>query len=196
MLPITEFLDQLKAEGSARTTLLWYGNHLRKFSTLCDKPLDQITTKDVYAFRQTIANPHTAYNALRAVKKFLTANGVEFKIVMPKYTEPEPQEYTQFQLKQLFAAANPAETRLFKFYLLTGCREGEVRHSTYECLTSDHFVVRAHPEFNWAPKKQTTRFVAVPDSLTELIGYLQTFLRIFLVVRILIRTCVTLRRRF
>jgi integrase len=170
MLPIPEFLDQLKSEGAARKTQMWYGNHLNKFAAHCPKPLQEITTRDVYDFRQTIADPHTQYNALRAIKKFLKANGLDLKIVMPTYTEPEPQEYSCAQLTALFAAADERETRLFKFYLLSGCREGEVQHSTYDCLTSDHFVVREHSEWGWAPKKKKTRFVPVPASLSTLIG--------------------------
>lgn len=170
MLNVQEFLDQLKSEGAARTTVRWYANHLTKFAAHCPKKLQTITPQDVYAFRSTIVHPHTQYNAMRAVQRFLKANGVALKLVMPKFVEPEPKEYSQAMLAQLFAAATPAETRLFRFYLSSGCREGEVQHATYDCLTSDHFVVRAHPEFNWSPKKKKTRFVPVPSSLATLCG--------------------------
>jgi integrase len=168
MLPVAQFLEKLKAEKAAPRTIAWYRNPLQKFARCCPKKLNRITADDVYRFRDTISHPYTQHNALRAVKKFLKANGIDLGIKMPNFTEPEPTEYQPEELTTLFAAANEWEKHLFSFYLFTGCREQEVSHATWDCLTNMHFVVRAHLEWNWNPKKFKSRFVPVPDTLVKM----------------------------
>lgn len=170
MLPVEQFVTLLKSEGAAKRTIAFYLNPVRKFAIHCgNKPLDQVTADDVYHSRdQVIASDYHRHNHVRALKYFLRRNGVKLEIKLPSFTPPAPDEYQPDQLKKLFAAANPREKRLFSFYLMTGCREQEVQHMTWNCLSTTDITVRAHPEWNWNPKKFKSRVVPIPDALSQL----------------------------
>lgn len=161
-----EFLAKLEAVGSKHRTMLWYKNHLTKFTAHVQKPLNQVTDTDVYSFRDTMQDKCTQYNALRCVKRYLKFHGHNLDIVMPKYVEREVEEYSPEEVRQLFSVMNEAETRLWAFYRTTGCREQEVTHSTWESLHRHEYIVA--PYRDWEPKKNKSRRVPIPDSLWNL----------------------------
>jgi len=168
MLPIAQFESQLRSEGAAKKTIQFYVTPVRKFSEHCRKPLDQVTTEDVYSFRDSVtSSDYAKHNAIRAVKFFLKRNGIKLEIKLPSFVPPAPDEYQPHQLKQLFAAADEKEHRLFMFFLCTGCREGEVQHAMWENLTQDSYTVRSVE--GWRPKKNKTRTIPIPDSLSSLL---------------------------
>lgn len=162
-----EFLAKLEAQGSARVTILWYKNHLLKFSVFVNKPFEQVSDDEVYSFRDTIEDRHTQYNALRCVKRCLRFYGNNIDIVLPKYVEKAVEEYQPEELRRLFAAMDEAETRLWSFYRMTGCREGEVSHAVWENLHRNEYVVK--PFGDWTPKKLKTRRIPIPDALWNLL---------------------------
>jgi integrase/recombinase XerD len=167
-LPIADFLNRLEREGSHPRTVQFYAYPLRKFEQHCRKPLEAITSDDVYAFAKTVvSSDYLRHNYVRAIKLFLKRSGVTIPIKLPKFTAPAPDEYQPEQLKRLFAAADENERRLFMFYLHTGCREGEVMHAVWSNLTDSTYTVR--PVGGWSPKKHKTRTVPVSDALMTLL---------------------------
>lgn len=175
MLPVTQFIEKLQNEGAAPKTIAFYGYPVKQFALQCTKSLDQVTAEDVYAFRDTItSSDYARHNNVRALKYFLRRMGHKLEIKLPSFTPPAPDEYLPQQLKTLFAHATEKEKRLFSFYLMTGCREQEAQHATWDCLTDTEFTVQSQPEFGWNPKKFKTRQVPVPDCLVGMLEPLRS----------------------
>jgi integrase/recombinase XerD len=168
MLPVATFLLKLKQEGASHKTIQFYQYPVEKFAAMLgEKNLHEITLADVYAFRDTVtSSDYYRHNSIRAIKYFLKKHGIQLEIRLPSFTPPAPDEYQPAQLKQLFSAANDYERRLFMFYLTTGCREQEVAHATWDCLSETEFVVKPKPEFGWNPKKFKTRSIPVSDNFS------------------------------
>jgi integrase len=169
MLPVIPFLEKLECEGAAPKTLSFYGGPVRKFAEHCRKPLEQVTEADVYGFLKTVtSSDYARHNHARAINYFLKHNGVTWKVKLPSFTPPAPDEYSHEQIKQLFSVATEAERRLFMFYMMTGCREGEVQHAMWENLTDHSYTVS--PVNGWNPKKHKTRTIPCSDALLRLLS--------------------------
>jgi integrase len=79
-------------------------------------------------------------------------------------TEREPEVYDQDELQQFFKACTPAQSTLFKTFLLTGFREDEVMYLYWSDLDFDRGTLRvtAKPEFDFTVKDYEERTIAVP----------------------------------
>jgi integrase len=168
MLPVTEFLERLEREGAARKTLSFYGGPVKKFALHCNKDLLEVTVDDIYDFAKTItSSDYCRHNTVRAINYFLKHSGSGVEAKLPSFTPPATDEYSYEQIKQLFSVATDDERRLFMFYHMTGCREGEVMHAVWPNLTDTAYTVR--PAVGWNPKKFKTRTIPVPDVLLRLL---------------------------
>lgn len=86
----------------------------------------------------------------------------------PQFVEEEVEIYTQEQLDKFFEACTNMENLWFTFFLETGMREQEVMHGSWTWLNFERNVitVRENKQFNWQPKKNKGRQIAIPSSLT------------------------------
>ncbi|MGA8510742.1 MAG: hypothetical protein WB762_34455 [Candidatus Sulfotelmatobacter sp.] len=77
----------------------------------------------------------------------------------PRYVEEEPEVYEREDLDTLFAACD-AQGRLgFEFFLMTGMREQEVMHCSWDDinLSRSTITVRYKPEYGFSPKNYKER---------------------------------------
>jgi integrase/recombinase XerD len=116
------------------------------------------------------------YNVFQGVNTFLRVNGILLgsKILQKlgqEYEEKIVEAYTEEELCALFAACDEEERLVFKFFLCSGCREGEVAHTEWRDLnfTDNTLHVQPKPEWNWKVKDKEDRFVPLPaDFMAEL----------------------------
>ena len=95
----------------------------------------------------------------------------------PKYTDDGIRCYTQADLDALFAACDPQEELLFRFFLNSGAREQEVMYAEANDLLHDckTFLIQAKPQYGFQPKGRKNREVPLPDDLaTKLREHVKT----------------------
>jgi integrase len=79
--------------------------------------------------------------------------------------------YEDNELENLFANCTPEEEMRFKFYLMSGFRDGEGRFLTWRDIDFRHNAVRvtAKPHWGFHPKNWDEREVPVPQKLISLL---------------------------
>jgi len=87
----------------------------------------------------------------------------------PRYTAEERPIYTPKELRTFFRKASTYERILFQCFLLTGFRESEVKHVTWEDIDFREQVVRvkAKPQWDFIPKNWEEREVPIPKTLLD-----------------------------
>jgi len=87
----------------------------------------------------------------------------------PKYTDEGIRCYTQADLDALWAACDPQEELLFRFFLNSGAREQEVMYAESTDLLRDctTFLVQAKQQYGFQPKGRKKREVPLPDDLAK-----------------------------
>jgi hypothetical protein len=63
----------------------------------------------------------------------------------PEYDEEAPEVYKGAELTRLYAACDEEEERWFRFFELTGMREGEVQHCQWSLLTDAITLLALNP---------------------------------------------------
>jgi integrase/recombinase XerD len=181
-----EFLDQYRPSAGRKVkTYQAYRVALENFQESCPKRfLEEIDRRDLQHFTWFLINkkehdPRTAHNKLAVVAQFLKANNVPRllkKSDWPSYVEREPEVYEPEELEGLFAACDLRDRVLFEFFLMTGMRDAEVRHTCWSDISSKQFArVKSKPEWQFTPKNWEEREVPLPDKLMEgLAEYHQT----------------------
>ena len=105
------------------------------------------------------------------VAQFLKANnitGVLKKGDWPSYVEQQPEIYETEELNKFFTACDFRNRVLFEFFLMTGMRDGEVRHTCWSDINPKQFVqVKSKPEWRFTPKNWEEREIPIPDKLME-----------------------------
>ena len=117
-------------------------------------------------------HPRTCWNKFSNVMSFLKAQGIRGlvgKNDWPRYVEEEPEVYEQEELDKLFAACSEQERLWFEFFLMTGMREQEVMHCSWEDvnLSRSTVTVRYKPEYGFSPKNYREREIPIPTKLVK-----------------------------
>jgi integrase/recombinase XerD len=171
-----EFLDLYRpSTGKKLKTYQAYRMALEHFQESCPKRhLGDIDRRDLQRFTAFLIgkkehDPRTAHNKLAIVAQFLKANnisGLLKKGDWPSYVEREPEVYEPEELDRLFAACDLRNRVLFEFFLMTGMRDAEVRHTCWSDISPRQFVrVKSKPEWQFTPKNWEEREVPIPDKL-------------------------------
>ena len=171
-----EFLDFYRpSTGRKVKTYQAYKMALQHFQESCPKRyLEEIDRRDLQHFTAFLINkkehdPRTAHNKLAVVAQFLKANnipGLLKKGDWPSYVEREPEAYEPEELDKLFAACDLRNRVLFEFFLMTGMRDAEVRHTCWTDVSPRQFArVKSKPEWHFTPKNWEEREVPIPDKL-------------------------------
>ncbi len=172
---VAAYLKEIEPPQREPKTYKAYKHCLELFGQTCRKTyLQEVTREDLLHFIRKLyefgCGPRTAYNRAVIVSQLLKLNGIAgllHKRDWPKYVDPIRSIYEPEELSGLFAACQPEEKTLFLFYLLTGMRDKEVRHSTWRDVDFRNHVVRVTAKAQWGfkPKNKEEREIPVSSSL-------------------------------
>jgi integrase len=172
---VAAYLKEIEPPQREPKTYKAYKHCLELFAQTCRKTyLQEVTRDDLLHFIRKLyelgCGPRTAYNRAVIVSQLLKLNGIAgllHKRDWPKYVDPIRSIYEPEELSALFAACQPEEKTLFLFYLLTGMRDKEVRHSTWRDVDFRNHIVRVTAKAQWGfkPKNKEEREIPVPASL-------------------------------
>lgn len=87
----------------------------------------------------------------------------------PRYVETEVEIFEDSQLTDLYCVCSLYHRMLYDFLLMTGFRDQEARHVTWENVRFGANIVemRWKLQSNWSPKAYKEREVPVPDELLD-----------------------------
>jgi integrase/recombinase XerD len=174
---IADFLDETKLTKKPKT-LAAYSTALAYFQQSCSKLyLGDIERADLLKFSAFLRDtkeqsPRSVYNKFENLMTFLKANGIRSlagKNDWPRYVDEEPEIYEREELDRLFATCDAEERLWYEFFLMTGMREQEVMHCSWEDinLTRSTVTVRYKPEYGFSPKNYREREVPIPRKLVK-----------------------------
>jgi integrase len=176
---IEGYRSYLKAEKRAPKTLVKYNGVLNRLQKLTEcrkvRTMAGIDLRFVDAYRKQRTEegsaPKTIFNETMIVRqlvnfaksrRLLTSDPLAgLKLREPK---PAPQPcWTQDEVNQILATANPAHRDAFTILADTGLRIGELQHLTWDDVDYTNNVLHVRPKEGWKPKTGDQR--AVPMSL-------------------------------
>jgi integrase/recombinase XerD len=174
---MADFLKEIKLSRKDKT---WRGYKVAfaYFQQSCIKKcadeLERIDLLEFVAFlrdKKKLA-PRTVFNKFTCVMTFLESQGVPKllgKNDKPRFVETEVEIFEDNQLTDLYPVCSLYHRTLYDFLLMTGFREQEAMHITWENIRFKANIVemRWKPQFNWSPKAYKEREVPVPDELLE-----------------------------
>jgi integrase/recombinase XerD len=172
---VAEFLDETNLTKKPKTPAA-YTTALNYFTESCPKLyVHDIERRDMLKFCAFLRDekeqaPRTCWNKFANVMSFLKAQGLRGlvgKNDWPRYVEEEPEVYEREELDTLFAACDAQERLWFEFFLMTGMREQEVMHCSWDDinLTRGTVTVRYKPEYSFSPKNHREREIPIPARL-------------------------------
>jgi integrase len=163
-------------------------NTLRKYKAVLNRFLDffsdrttakSITPDDLNQFMVHLKKVHRLHNNsvihnMIIVAQFLKKQGragLTRSIDLPEAIRTLPEEYTDQELEGFFAVCAKEERTLFLTFLLTGFRDQEVVHLSWDDINFNLNTLRvtAKPELGFSPKRWEEREVPVPKRLIELL---------------------------
>ncbi|MGA7926680.1 MAG: site-specific integrase [Candidatus Sulfotelmatobacter sp.] len=174
---VAEYLEETTLTKKPKT-LAAYTTALRYFLESCHKlHLEDIDRMDLLKFSAFLRDekeqaPRSVYNKFENVMTFLKATGIRGlvgKNDWPRYVEEEPEVYEREDLDTLFVACSAQERLWFEFFLMTGMREQEVMHCSWDDinLPRDTVTVRYKPEYGFSPKNNKEREIPIPAKLVK-----------------------------
>jgi integrase/recombinase XerD len=174
---VAEYLEEIRISKKPKTHAA-YSTALAYFVESCPKILlADIDRKDLLKFCAFLREekeqaPRSIYNKFENLMTFLKAQGIRGlvgKNDWPRFVEEEPEVYEKEELEKLFKACDVEERLWFEFFLMTGMREQEVMHCSWEDvnLSRATVTVRYKPEYGFSPKNYKEREVPVPAKLVK-----------------------------
>ena len=174
---ITEFLEETKLTKKPKTYAAYYIS-LSYFTETCPKLyLEDLQRSDLLKFAAFLRDekelhPRTCWNKFSNVMSFLKAQGIcgiAQKNDWPRYVEEEPEVYEREDLDKLFAVCDQEERLWFEFFLMTGMREQEVTHCSWDDINLSRSTVTVcyKPEYGFSPKNYREREIPIPAKLVN-----------------------------
>jgi integrase len=177
-----EYLADIEAHKSSKT-LAAYRTAITYFRESCKKTfVEDITRRDLLAFKTYLADEkeqsdRSVWNKFSAVMGFLKSVGHTGKNIgvvkhdWPEYDEETPEVYEDDELVKFYAACDEDEARWFRFFELTGMREGEVQHCQWSWIDMSKRTITVQPNkrLGWRPKKNKTRSIPMSAPLVDLL---------------------------
>src|SRR5580704_14767903 len=174
------YLADIEAHRSSKT-LSAYTTALRYFRESCKKTyVEDIDRRDLLAFKTYLAHQkeqsdRSVWNKFAAVMGFFKSLGHKVAGVgkhdWPDYDEETPEVYEDDELVKFYAACDEEERRWFRFFELTGMREGEVQHCQWSWIDMGKRTITVQPNkrLGWRPKKNKTRSIPMSAPLCDLL---------------------------
>ena len=174
---VVVYLDDIKSTKKGKTHAA-YKTALDYFTECCTKAtVQEIQRGDLLKFSAFLRDkkklsPRTVYNKFENVMSFLKTQGIRGlvgKNDWPRFVEEEPEVYEREDLDTLFAACDARERRWFEFFLMTGMREQEVMHCSWDDinLSRGTVTVRYKAEYGFSPKNYREREIPIPAKLVK-----------------------------
>jgi integrase len=119
-------------------------------------------------------NNNSVIHNLIIVAQFLKKQGrpgLTRSIDMPEAVSSLPQDYTDAELEKFFKVCTKEEYALFLTFLLTGFREQEIVHLSWDDINFNLNTVRvtAKPDLGFSPKRWEEREVPVSKRVMEVL---------------------------
>jgi integrase/recombinase XerD len=176
---LQEFIEETRLTKKPKT-LAAYTTALNYFAESCPKLYVQdIQRQDMLKFIAFLRErknqaPRSVYNKFENVMTFLKAQGIRGlvgKNDWPRFVEEEPEVYEREELDELFKACTAEERMWFEFFLMTGMREQEVMHCSWDDvnLSRGTVTVRFKPEHGFSPKNYRERDIPIPAKLVKVL---------------------------
>jgi integrase/recombinase XerD len=174
---VAEFIEETRLTKKPKT-LAAYTTALNYFAESCPKLYVQdIQRQDMLKFiaflrERKNQSPRSVYNKFENAMTFLKAQGIRGlvgKNDWPRFVEEEPEVYEREELDKLFKACTAEERMWFEFFLMTGMREQEVMHCSWDDvnLSRGTVTVRFKPEYGFSPKNYREREIPIPAKLVK-----------------------------
>jgi integrase/recombinase XerD len=171
------YLEDIRISKKPKTYAA-YKTALEYFLESCNKThVTEIERPDLLRFAAFLRDvrklqPRTVYNKFENVMSFLKVNnvrGLVSKNDWPRYVEDEPEVYEREDLDRFFAVCDTDEHIWFEFFLMTGMREQEVMHTTWDDINMNRGVVsvRYKREYGFSPKAYKGREIPIPNKLVQ-----------------------------
>jgi integrase len=174
-----KFLADYKLSQSAESHALM-SQTLDEFRTFVKKTnLKEITRADLLKYKQWLVNRErtlrTAGNKMLRVNQFLrTALGVEagkglVTVKDAKFTEREPEVYTDDELEAFFAACSPFHSLVFHTLLMSGLRKQEMENLEWPDINFSTGTLSVRAKKTFQPKDWEERDIEMPEELREML---------------------------
>jgi integrase/recombinase XerD len=178
---VDTYLLEVQAHKKPKTFSA-YRTALTYFLESCHKHnLEDIVRTDMLHFitylRKKGQSDRSVANKFENVMTFLKQQkitGLIGKGDWPKFTEEEPECYTQEELYKFFAKCTETETVWFEFFNKTAMREQEVMHVSWSDIDFERSIVtvRENKRFGFKPKAYKGRVIPIDK---DLLGLLKTW---------------------
>ena len=172
---IESYLKDVEPPQREQKTYDEYRLVLYKFRDSCSKRyLDEINRDDCLSFMRHLYSlgneARTVFNRMGIVLQLLKLHGIEKLLTKrdkPKFVKNVREMYQPEDLAALFKACMEDEKVLYLFFLLTGERDKEVRHTAWPDVDFVRSCVRvtAKKQLGFKPKDKEEREIPVPSSL-------------------------------
>ena len=178
---VAKYLGEIEM-NRARSTFIHYRHTLDLFKQSCRKgDARKIGRDDIMEYEKFLHDrglgAHTVRNKTIVVLSFLNTLGIEDLITgrdLPDFTPREIETYSVDQLQKFFFACDDEENVTFQFFLHSGERDQEVRHTIWSDIDFDLGVVRVTRKettrsraWKFQPKGKGVRSIPIPDSLLK-----------------------------
>lgn len=173
-----EIVEALKKPNTLRKYRSVLNRFLEYFSNN-KTTLPSITPDDLNEFMVFLKKKHgldnnSVIHNVIVVAQFLKKQGrpgLTAHIDLPDKITSLPKEYSDNELKKFFAACTTSERTLYLTFILTGFREQEVVHLTWDDINVNLNTIKstAKPELGFYPKRWEEREVPVPKHLIALL---------------------------
>jgi integrase/recombinase XerD len=171
------YLDEIKTAKKPKTYQA-YKTALDYFNESCTKAtVQEVQRADLLKFSAFLRDkkklsPRTCWNKFSNVMSFLKGQGIRGlvnKNDWPRYVEDEPEVYEREELRKFFDVCDQEERLWFEFFLMTGMREQEVMHASWDDinLTRGAVSVRYKREYGFSPKNYKGREIPIPNKLSQ-----------------------------
>jgi integrase/recombinase XerD len=183
---IAVYVDDAADGKKAKKTYSARKRTMDLFRESCNKTfVDQIDLRDMLNFKSHLRKQgfadRTVFNHFETANSFLRANGIistTGKSIVPSHEWPDFDEkpvkkYQPEQLAKLFAEADAMETAVFKFFLLSGGREGEVARFEWHDLDMRMKKAEFMSREGASTKNRKSRSVPLPGRMIDILKHHQ-----------------------
>jgi len=171
-LEVVEALKKPNTLRKYRTVLERFSEFFTPATTPQSITPDDLNQFMVHLKKKFAHDNNTIIHNMIVVAQFLKKHGragLTKQIDLPEKITALPQEYGDRELKEFFDACTSGEHTLFLTFLLTGFREQEVVHLSWNDINSglDTIKVTAKPDLGFYPKRWEEREVPVHKTLID-----------------------------
>lgn len=174
---IEAYLKNIEPPQREPKTYEKYRSTLYRFRDTCKKAkVHEIDRDDCLEFIRHLysagSEARTVHNLICIVQQWLKSRGITGLLHgrdKPNFVANMRHMYQPEDLERLFQACRPEEKMRYLFFLLTGERDQEVRHTTWSDIDFNRRCVRvtAKKQMGFKPKDKEEREIPVPAPLLD-----------------------------